>query len=85
MGFPRQEYWSGLPFPSPGDLLDSGVEPMSHALQVDSLPLSHTGKPSEFNITQKFLLFSHGRVLRNDAHLYLMKNASGLHDKPWDT
>ena len=29
MGFPRQEYWSGLPFPSPGDLPDSGIEPMS--------------------------------------------------------
>ena len=37
MGFPRQEYWSGLPFPSPGDLPDQGIEPMSSALQVDSL------------------------------------------------
>ena len=35
MGFSRQEYWSGLPFPSPGDLPDPGMEP---ALQVDSLP-----------------------------------------------
>ena len=32
MGFPRQEYWSGLPFPSPGDLPDPGIEPMSPAL-----------------------------------------------------
>ena len=32
MGFPRQEYWSGLPFPSPGDLPDSGIEPVSPAL-----------------------------------------------------
>ena len=31
MGFPRQEYWSGLPFPTPGDLLNSGIEPMSLA------------------------------------------------------
>ena len=31
MGFPRQEYWSGLPFPSPGDLPDPGIEPMSPA------------------------------------------------------
>ena len=38
MGFSKQEYWSGLPFPSPGDLLNSGVEPRSPALQVDSLP-----------------------------------------------
>ena len=36
--FSRQEYWSGLPFPSPGDLPDPGIEPKSPALQVDSLP-----------------------------------------------
>ena len=38
MGFPRQEYWSGLPFLSPGDLPDLGIEPRSLALQADSLP-----------------------------------------------
>ena len=46
MEFSRQEYWSGLPFPSPGDLPDPGIEPMSlvpPALQADSLPLSHWG------------------------------------------
>ena len=37
MGFSRQEYWSGLPFPSPGDLLDPGIKPRSPALQADSL------------------------------------------------
>ena len=37
MGFPRQEYWIGLLFPSPGDLLDPGIEPRSPALQADSL------------------------------------------------
>ena len=37
MGFPRQEYWSGLPFPSPGDLPDPGIKPRSPALQEDSL------------------------------------------------
>ena len=41
MGFPRQEYWSGLPFPSPGALSDPGIEPASPDWQVDSLPLSH--------------------------------------------
>ena len=45
MGFPRQEYWNGLPFPSPGDLSDSGIEHVSPALQADSLPLSHLGRP----------------------------------------
>ena len=38
MGFSRQEYWSGLPFPSPGDLPDPGIEPESPALKTDSLP-----------------------------------------------
>ena len=38
MGFSRQEYWSGLPFPSPGDLPDPGIEPKSPALQADDLP-----------------------------------------------
>ena len=37
MGFSRQEYWSGLPFPSPGDLSDQGIKPRSPALQADSL------------------------------------------------
>ena len=39
--FPRQEYWSVLPFPSPVDLPNPGVKPTSPALQVDSLPLSY--------------------------------------------
>ena len=46
MGFPRQEYWNGLPFPSPGDLPDPGIEstcPASPALQVGSLPLHPLG------------------------------------------
>ena len=38
MGFSRQEYWSGLPFPSPEGLPDPGIEPRSSALQADSLP-----------------------------------------------
>ena len=47
MGFPRQEDWSGLPFPSPGDLLDPGIEPVSLLLhwQADSLPAEPPGKP----------------------------------------
>ena len=45
MGFSGQEYWSGLPFPSPGDLPDPGIEPRSPALQADSLPSEPPGKP----------------------------------------
>ena len=45
MEFSRQEYWSGLPFPSPGDLPDPGIEPGSPELQVDSLPSEPSEKP----------------------------------------
>ena len=45
MGFSRQEYWSGLPFPSPGDLHDPVIEPRSLALQADSLPSEPPGTP----------------------------------------
>ena len=49
MGFPRQEYWSGLPFPSPWDLPDPGIQPGSPALQADSLPSEPPGKrPIEY-------------------------------------
>ena len=44
-GFPRQEYWSGLPFPSPGDLPDPGIETRSPTLQADSLPFESPGMP----------------------------------------
>ena len=43
--FSRQEYWSGLLFPSPGDLPDPGIEPRSSALQADSSPSEPPGKP----------------------------------------
>ena len=43
MGFSRQEYCTGFPWPSPGDLPDPGIEPVSPAMQADSLPLSHLG------------------------------------------
>ena len=46
MGFSRQEYWSGLPFLSPGDLPNPGIEPGSLALQADALTSESPGKPS---------------------------------------
>ena len=45
MEFSRQEYWSGLPFPSPGDFPDPGIEPKFPTLQADSLPTEPPGKP----------------------------------------
>ena len=45
MQFSSMEYWSGLPFPSPEDLPDSGIEPRSPTLQADALPSEPPGKP----------------------------------------
>ena len=52
MGFPRQEYWNGLPFPPPGDLPDSGIEPISPAfpeLVGGFFSTAPPGKPSRVN------------------------------------
>ena len=51
MGFSRQEYWSGLPFPSPGDLPNSGIEPRSPTLQADALTSESPEKPCRIIIT----------------------------------
>ena len=47
MGFSRQEYWSGLPFPFPGDLPNPGIKPRSPTLQADTLTSAPPGKPRE--------------------------------------
>ena len=49
MGFSRQEYWSGVPFPSPGDLPDPGIKPGSPAFQADALISEPPGKPGGLN------------------------------------
>ena len=64
MGFPRQEYWSGLSFPSPGDLPYPGIEPVSPEWQVDSLPLSHL-RSCEVWETVKENVFQHKFLLIN--------------------
>ena len=51
MKFYRQGYWSGLPFPSPGDLPNPGIKPRSPALQADSLPTKLQGKPTPIHYT----------------------------------
>ena len=53
MVFSRQQYWSGLPFPSPGDLRNPGIEPRSPALQTDALPSEPPGKP-KYSIKAKW-------------------------------
>ena len=62
MGFPRQEYWSGLPFPSPGDLCHSGIEPMSPALQMDFLSTEPPGN-------RDIMCLNLFKIFKNNVHI----------------
>ena len=50
MGFSKQEYWSGLPCPPPGDFPNPGIEPRSPSVHVDSLPVEPPGKPKNTGV-----------------------------------
>ena len=63
VGFCRQEYWSGLLCPPPGDRPNPGIKPRSPALQVDSLPFEPPGKPKHFIPGIKSFLFKVSRVV----------------------
>ena len=67
MGFSRQEYWSGLPFPSPGDLPDPGIEPRSPALQVVALTSEPPGKPI-------YIILDH----HNSKYILMVANTQNL-------
>ena len=54
MGFSRQEYWSGLPFPSPGDFPDLGIKPGSPTLEADALTSEPPGKPDYLGLEDLF-------------------------------
>ena len=56
MEFSKPEYWSGSPFPAPGDLPNPGIEPRSPALQADSLPAEPPGKPKNTGVGSLSLL-----------------------------
>ena len=56
MDFSRPEYWSGQPFPSPGDLPNPGIEPRSPTLQADPLPVEPPGKPKNTGVGSLSLL-----------------------------
>ena len=60
MGFSRQEYWSGLPFPSPGDLPDPGIESRSPALQADSL-LSEPPENPKYSLNDSYYHYFYRR------------------------
>ena len=69
MGFPRQEYWSGLPCPPLGDLSNPVIEPVSPALQADSLLLSHQlnpDQPLKWSLYQVLLRFPAECVFSQD-------------------
>ena len=69
----QQEYWSGLPFASPGDLPDLGIEPRSPTLQEDSLLVEPPGKPLTICIIlgKLFIIFKpHFPYLKTTAHFY---------------
>ena len=71
MEFSRPEYWSGLPFPSPGDLPDPGIEPRSLTLQADSLQTEPPGKPFlkvRFGLEISILLLSFTRLYSSNDH-----------------
>ena len=73
VGLSRQEYWSGLPFPSPGDLPDPGVEPGSPALQTDALLSEPPGKLYQRKGTDKL------RVWKENTHtnIYQVEKEKG--------
>ena len=74
MEFSRQEYWSGLLYPSPGDLPNPGIKPRFLALQVNSLPFEHQGSPSEI-----YLLIKKQKL----RGLELSLSVLGVHWKDW--
>ena len=68
MGFSRQKYWSGLPFPSPGDLPHPGIKPGSSTLQAHSLPTEPSGKSkTSTNRSIIFLLGRHGKHVGQES------------------
>ena len=80
MGFLRQESWSGLPFPPPGDLANPGSKPESPAWQPDSLPLSPQGSPH--------LLLVHLNNIRNKSYVYCLSKTIVFclkRNKTWTT
>ena len=81
MGFPRQEYWIGMPFPSPGDPPDPGTEPTSPAWQADSLPLSHLGSPWR-GIQVFTILCSHLFCVFENFHIRLPGGRGGEAGRP---
>ena len=84
MGFSRQEYWSGLPCPPPGNLPYPGIKPLSPALQADSLPLSHWGcRYFAFKYCKYWLLVSERDFKSYHCCCSVAKLCPIIHDPLW--
>ena len=87
MEFSRQEYWSGLPFPSPGDLPDPGIKPQSLALHADSLLLEPPGKPKTVSRhCQKSAMGGKSHIHKNLAsHFFsfILRDFQAKEAHPW--
>ena len=72
MAFSRQDYWSGFPFPSPEDLPDPGIKPVSYALAGEFFTMSHLGRPTIMcsYILKHWLFLSYNKV---DSNHYILK------------
>ena len=83
MGYFRQEYWSGVPFPSPGDLPDPGIEPRAPTVQVDALTSEPPRKPS---IVYKMLIYRENWMhlsLQPPMNLYTFQNVGQIERRAW--
>ena len=76
MGFLRQEYWSGLPFPSPEDLPNPGIKPASPVLQAKFLPLNHQGNPNQHYVFILSLFVQVWVIVYADLHFESLSNAA---------
>ena len=77
MEFSRQEYWSGLPFPSPGDIPEPGIEPRSPTFQADTLTSEPPGKPDNsksilIKVWSKLDLFNFSLVIPEHCHSFFI-------------
>ena len=84
-GFSRQEYWSGLPFPLPGDLPYPGIKPRYPALQTDSLPFEPPGKPTLIAYFKDFFcstfLHWNSQISLIHTHTHMHPHTSLLHQQ----
>ena len=78
MGFSRQEYWSGLPFSSPGDIPKPGIKPRSPAWEADALPSEPRGKPDPLKAFPNIYPFRHPALLCHPHVLSPARNQNQL-------